>query len=123
MPVRPKSEAKEARIRIIRDEILKGVARYRLLDKYCDLWDLSTDTIDYYIKEAHKQIREAFANEKDNILEANIQRLWDIYNSAEKEGNRKDQIAAMNMINKLAGLYIDRQESTIKIEDYKFKFE
>lgn len=122
MPAGIKAEAKEARIRIIREEILKGVGRPKLLDKYCDLWGVSVASIDAYIGEAYKQIREAFAVEKDNILEANIQRLWDIYNSAEKDGSRRDQLATINMINKLAGLYVDRQETTVTVKDFDFKF-
>lgn len=111
-----------ARIRIIADEILKGLARSKILDKYTTLWDLGAPAVDKYITEAYALIRENAKGELDNIREINTGRLLDIYNSAEKSGDTNAMFRAIEIINRMSGLYIDKQKVEVTVKDFEFGF-
>lgn len=113
----------DARIRIIANEILNGLSRGRLIDKYCEDWGITVAAMDNtYIKRAYQYIRENVKEDLDNIRETNVNRLLEIYNDSYKSGDKSSMFRALDMINRMAGIYEDRQKIELKVTDFKFGF-
>lgn len=112
----------EARIKIIAEEILKGLSRSKITEKYTKLWDVKFQAIDSYINDAYKLIRENAKGELDHIREINTGRLLDIYNSAEKSGDTNAMFRAIEIINRMSGMYVDKQKVEVTVKDFEFGF-
>lgn len=112
----------EKRVKIIADEVLNGMSRGRIMTKYAEAWDLSEASIDNYIAKAYAYIKENVKQDIENIREANTNRLIEIYRESQAQGDKTSMFRALDMINRIFGLYTDRKELAVAINEFNFKF-
>ena len=112
----------DIRIKLVADEILKGLSRGRIIEKFREPWELTEAMIDRYIGAAYRYIKENVKDDLENIKETNVNRLLEIYNDSYNSGDRASMFKALDMINRLSGLYEDKQKLEIKLADFKFGF-
>ncbi len=81
--------------------------------KYSELWDCSTTNVNWYIKKAYELIEESTQRNVDKLITRQTQTLQKIANEAMTQGDRANAIKAVDIINKLSNLYVEKQEVTV----------
>lgn len=102
--MRPVKLKKEARKQIILQEIAKGKKLSRIINELAEDWGLSTATVRGIMYECFQEMEEDYANLKNQ----NIMRLDGIIEDTMQDKNYKESIKALDVQNKLAGLYTER---------------
>lgn len=81
--------------------------------KYSELWDCSTTNVNWYIKKAYELIEESTQRNVDKLITRQTQTLQKIANEAMTQGDRVNAIKAVDIINKLSNLYVEKQEINV----------
>ena len=110
---------KEARIFMIASDISKGCTYREMQQRYQEEWGLAASTISFYITEAIQALKAPEL--QDAIKDINFDRLTSIYRQSLEEGDRKSQLKAIDLLNKMAGLYTQKVEVATE-DEFKFTF-
>lgn len=103
-PTNPSYELrKELRLRYIADDIVKGMSKRKIGEKYTELWGLSKSTIYDYYREALVELTDEEGLAK--LRETNTERLLDLYREACEKGNVIAQLKAIDLLNKTNSIY------------------
>ena len=103
-PTNPSYElTKELRLRYIADDIVKGMSKRKIGEKYTELWGLSKSTIYDYYREALVELTDEEGLAK--LRETNTERLLDLYREACEKGNVIAQLKAIDLLNKTNSIY------------------
>ncbi len=98
----------------------KGWSRAKILEWIEDQWDVSRATASNYIKMAYEVLGEASDEVIENSRVIQLERLEDLLKDALEGNDRASSLKALDMINRLHGLYIEKKE--VKLDSQKLKF-
>ena len=111
---------RELRLRYIADDIVKGLSKKKIAEKYSELWDLSFHTVYSLYREALVTLTDEEGLEK--MRDANTERLLSLYNKAIEEGDSKTALKALDLLNKTNSIYVTKVNLGTETE-FKFNFE
>ena len=102
--------------------VRKGWSRAKLLEWSKRQWDLADCTASLYLKDAY----EILAENADEVIEKSraiqIERLEDLLVDALKDKDRNNSLKAMDMLNKIYSLYVEKKEVKLDNSSLKFSF-
>lgn len=84
--------------------------------KYSELWDCSHTNVNWYINKAYELIEASTQRNVDKLITRQTQTLQKIASEAMTSGDRANAIKAVDLINKLSNLYIEKQEVTVNTD-------
>lgn len=95
--------ARELRLRYIADDIVKGMSKRKICEKYSEEWQINKTTVADYYREALVSLTDEEGIAK--MREANTERLLDIYKKAVDSGDSKTALKALDLLNKTNSIY------------------
>ena len=95
--------SRELRLRYIADDVVKGMSKRNIIDKYTKEWNLGRATIADYYREALVTLTDEEGIAK--MREANTERLLDLYNKSLEAGDTKNALKALDLLNKTNSIY------------------
>lgn len=108
---------------VIIDYIRQGLSRKRVVEEICNRWNVATKAGLKFYSEALKYLSEINkADDLEDIKNRQIERLEGVVESALDRGNYQDATRALDLVNKLNGLYTEKANITVDGE-IKFEFE
>lgn len=103
-PKFPEYELKqELRVRYIANDIVAGMSKRKIVEKYTEAWNMSKKHIYDYYNEALSTLTDEEGLAK--LREVNTERLLDLYDAACKQGDVKSQLKAIDLINRTNNIY------------------
>lgn len=102
--------------------IRKGWSRAKLIEWIKEQWEVADSTASLYVKDAY----EILAENADEVIEKSraiqIERLEDLLVDAIKDKDRNNSLKALDMLNKIYSLYIEKKEVKLDNSTLKFSF-
>lgn len=81
--------------------------------KYTAEWNCTATNVNWYIKKAYELIEASTQKNVDRLIARQTATLEKIANSAMSNNDRANAIKAVDIINKLSNLYVDKQEINV----------
>ena len=94
---------KELRLRYIADDIVSGMSKRKIGEKYSERWNISKSTVYDYYREALVELTDEEGLAK--LREANTERLLSLYRAASDKGDINAQLKAIDLLNKTNAIY------------------
>jgi hypothetical protein len=107
----------ERRIREVTKMIIKGTAYSDVVEACENQWKVSEATSWRYIEEAKERFKAQWQKDAASQAEIYKQRFEAIANAAISEKKFSDATSALNSAAKLMGLFVDRVEAKVDVED------
>ncbi len=108
------------RIAKLTELITKGYSRSKLKDYIMDTWEVGSEMADEYIRMTYSVLGENSDEVIENSKNIQLERLEDLLRKALDSDDKTNSLKALDMINKLHGLYIEKKE--VKLDSQKLKF-
>ncbi len=102
--------------------ITKGWSRTSIIEHIQELWDIKRATASEYVKMAYEVLGEASDEVVENSKNIQLERLEDILKAALESGDKANSLKALDMINRLHGLYIEKKEVKLDTQKLRFSF-
>lgn len=102
--------------------ITKGWSRTSILEHIQKLWDIKKSTANEYVKMAYEVLGEASDEVVENSRNIQLERLEDLLRNALESGDKASSLKALDMINRLHGLYIEKKEVKLDTQKLRFSF-
>jgi len=116
----PRLETKQ-RVQQVLELIRKGWSKSRILEKIMKEWNLTETPAWRYYHDAIVIISEKFDETVEDIKNIQLERIESILKSALESNDRRNALSAIDMINKLYALYVEKQEVK-NVEEWKFSY-
>lgn len=94
---------KELRLRYIADDIVSGMSKRKIGEKYSEQWGIKKATVYDYYREALVELTDEEGLAK--LRETNTERLLDLYRAACDKGDINAQLKAIDLLNKTNSIY------------------
>lgn len=94
---------KELRLRYIADDIVSGMSKRKIGEKYSERWNISKSTVYDYYREALVELTDEEGLAK--LREANTERLLSLYRAASDKGDVNAQLKVIDLLNKTNSIY------------------
>lgn len=94
---------RELRLRYIADEIVKGMSKRKVCQKFEQEWQISHNLMCDLYNEALATLTDEEGLSK--LREVNTERLLELYNKAIESGDVKSQLKAIDLINRTNSIY------------------
>lgn len=119
----PTTETK-TRIRQILDRIRKNWQKDEIVEWVKSEYGVSEITACRYYHDAQKILQDNLPDPElvDKIRNEQIARVTAIARKAVENGDTKNALKALDMLNKIAGLYTEKQEVDVKVNEWKFEY-
>lgn len=115
---------KKARQNVIIDMIRKGYSRKRLVQWVQENYGLSYKYSWDVVAEVYKMLAET---NNDELVEATraiqLERVEAILKDSIEKGDRKSALKALDLINKMHSLYVEKKEIDVSSSDLVFRIE
>lgn len=95
--------SQKLRLRYIADDVIKGLSKRKIGEKYSELWNVSPNTVYEYYREALATLTDEEGLAK--LREANTERLLDLYHDAVQSNDRQSALKALDLLNKTNSIY------------------
>lgn len=120
----PTTETK-TRIRQILDRIRKNWQKDEIVEWVRSEYGVSEITASRYYHDAQKILQDNLPDPElvDKIRNEQIARVTAIARKAVENGDTKNALKALDMLNKIAGLYTEKQEVNITSDTIRFEFD
>lgn len=92
----------EKRIELITEDIIAGLSRVKILEKYSALWECGKNTVNTIFKEACIKMSEEYRSDKEQVRAISNIRLEGVWDDA-KTVNQK--LKTIDLINKTNNIY------------------
>ena len=102
--------------------ITKGWSRTSIIEHIQKLWDIKKSTANEYVKMAYDVLGEASDEVVENSRNIQLERLEDLLKDALESGDKANSLKAVDMINRLHGLYIEKKEVKLDTQKLRFSF-
>lgn len=102
--------------------ITKGWSRTSIIEHLQKLWDIKRATACEYVKMAYEVLGEASDEVVENSRNIQLERLEDLLKAALESGDKASSLKALDMINRLHGLYIEKKEVKLDTQKLRFSF-
>lgn len=107
-----KAEVNE-RIYIVSKDLINMENTQDIKRKYADVWGCSHTNVNWYIQKAYEMIEESTQRNIDKLVSRQTSTLQKIANDAITNNDRANAIKAVDTINRLMNLYVDKQEINV----------
>lgn len=107
-----KAEVNE-RIYQVSKDLINMVNCEDIRRNYSAEWDCTHSNVNWYIKKAYELIETSTQKNVDRLVARQTATLEKIANSAMTNNDRANAIKAVDLINKLSNLYVDKSEVTV----------
>lgn len=118
----PKEETKRRQKEIL-DRIRTGESRSKTLQYLKDTYNLKDRQATRLYHDSLEILQASTNINIDEIRSQYIERIEALFESSVAKGDINSALKAQEMLNKMNGLYTDKQEITLKNEVIKFKFD
>ncbi len=99
----------------------RGYSKAKTIETLQARWQIGMQKCYDYINTAMDALRETYQDDNEDVRKKQIEKLQRIYNDALEHNKHKEAIMALEQINKLKGLYEEKQ--TITVNEIKFDFD
>ena len=99
----------------------RGYSKAKTIETLQSRWQISNQRCYIYINEAMDALRETYQDDLEDVRKEQLEKLQRIYDNALEHNKHKEAIMALEQINKLKGLYEEKQ--TITVNEIKFDFD
>lgn len=99
----------------------QGKSRVDTMRNLKGRWGVHQSTIYEYIKIAENEVNETYNEMKDDYRAKNMEKAQKLYDYAVEHNQPKVALQALDMINKLQGLYTENK--TVTVNDIRFEFD
>lgn len=103
-------------------KIRKGWSRSKIIEWATEQWDITKAAASNYVKMAYSVLGEAADEVIENSRNIQLERLEDLLKDALESGDKANSLKALDMINRLHGLYIEKKEVKLDTQKLKFSF-
>lgn len=114
-----------ARIRQILDKIRKNWQKDEIIEWARSEYGISERMVIRYYHDAQKILQDNLPDPVlvDKIRNEQIARITSLARKAEEKGDTKNVLRALDMLNKIAGLYTEKQEVKVTSDTIRFEFD
>lgn len=108
----------ELRDAVIIDYITtNGLSREKTAQQISSRWDISVVTARKYVAEAVKHFCDNVVDESDEIRKKIFEeKLHSIYEDAVSAGDRQSSLRAIDILNKMNGMYTDKSDVNVNVD-------
>lgn len=99
----------------------KGYSKAKTIQTLQARWQISNQRCYIYINEAMEALKETYQDDLEDVRKKQLEKLQQLYDDALLHNKHKEAIQALDQINKLKGLYEEKQ--TITVNEIKFEFD
>lgn len=99
----------------------RGYSKRKTIDTLRARWQIGEQKCYDYINEAMDALRETYQDDLEDVRKKQLEKLQQLYDDALLHNKHKEAIQALDQINKLKGLYEEKQ--TITVNEIKFEFD
>lgn len=99
----------------------RGYSKRKTIDTLRARWQISEQRCYKYINEATEALMATYTDDLETVRKKQLEKLQEIYDDCMQHNKQKEAIQALDQINKLKGLYEEKQ--TITVNEIKFDFD
>lgn len=99
----------------------RGYSKAKTIQTLQARWQISNQRCYIYINEAMDALRETYQDDLEDVRKKQLEKLQQLYDDCMQHNKQKEAIQALDQINKLKGLYEEKQ--TITVNEIKFDFD
>ena len=99
----------------------RGYSKAKTIQTLQARWQIANQRCYTYINEAMDALRETYNDDLEDFRKKQIEKLQQLYDDAMLHNKHKEAIQALDQINKLKGMYEEKQ--TITVNEIKFDFD
>lgn len=99
----------------------RGYSKAKTIQTLQSRWQIANQRCYIYINDAMDALRETYQDDLEDVRKKQLEKLQQLYDDALLHNKHKEAIQALDQINKLKGLYEEKQ--TITLQEVKFDFD
>ena len=99
----------------------RGYSKAKTIQTLQARWQIGMQKCYDYINAAMDALRETYQEDVEDVRKKQLEKLQQLYDDALAHNKHKEAIQALDQINKLKGLYEEKQ--TITVNEIKFDFD
>lgn len=99
----------------------RGYSKRKTIETLRARWQISEQRCYIYINEATEALVATYTDDLETVRKKQLEKLQEIYDDCMQHNKQKEAIQALDQINKLKGLYEEKQ--TITVNEIKFDFD
>ena len=99
----------------------RGYSKRKTIDTLRARWQISEQRCYIYINEATEALVSTYTDDLETVRKKQLEKLQQLYDDALEHNKHKEAIMALDQINKLKGMYEEKQ--TITVNEIKFEFD
>lgn len=99
----------------------QGYSKKETIDILQARWQISEQRCYIYINEAMEALKATYQDDVEDVRKKQLEKLQRLYNNCLKNNKQKEALMALEQMNKLKGLYEEKQ--TITVNEIKFEFD
>jgi len=99
----------------------RGYSKRKTIDTLRARWQIAEQRCYKYINEATEALMATYTDDLETVRKKQLEKLQEIYDDCMQHNKQKEAIQALDQINKLKGLYEEKQ--TITVNEIKFEFD
>jgi len=99
----------------------RGYSKRKTIDTLRSRWQICEQRCYKYINEATEALVATYTDDLETVRKKQLEKLQEIYDDCMQHNKQKEAIQALDQINKLKGLYEEKQ--TITVNEIKFEFD
>ena len=99
----------------------RGYSKRKTIDTLRARWQIGEQRCYKYINEATEALMATYTDDLETVRKKQLEKLQEIYDDCMQHNKQKEAIQALDQINKLKGLYEEKQ--TVTINEIKFDFD
>lgn len=99
----------------------RGYSKAKTIETLQARWQISNQRCYTYINAAMDALKETYQDDIEDVRKKQLEKLQRVYDDALEHNKHKEAIMALEQMNKLKGLYEEKQ--TITVNEIKFEFD
>lgn len=120
-----KTDTAKTKVQYMLNLIRKGYSKNKAFEKFAEAFPEieSQRRVNMYWQTAMRLIANNFEQDLNKVRAMQIERIEDLLREALESKDRTSALSALNMINKLYALYVEKKEVKADVNEWKFKFD
>lgn len=99
----------------------RGYSKAKTIQTLQARWQIANQRCYIYINEAMDALRETYQDDVEDVRKKQLEKLQRLFDDCMEHNKQKEALMALEQINKLKGLYEEKQ--TITVNEIKFEFD
>lgn len=120
-----KTDTSKTKVQYMLNLIRKGYSKSKAFEQFAEVFPEieSSRRVNMYWQTAMRLIANNFEQDLNDVRAMQIERIEDLLREALESKDRTSALGALNMINKLYALYVEKKEVKADVNEWKFKFD